>query len=156
MTNDYEDTHLHGDINNYQSLVGLHILVVDDNDDSLFLTTFILESYGVQVTTATSALQALEVIKNSEFDMLIFDIAMPKVDGYSLIRKVRQMLLLQKRHTPAIALTALSSEEGHNLALLSGFQGYVSKPVETSTLIAEITKLMRFSGLENGESSAQN
>ncbi|MBE9003462.1 response regulator [Fortiea sp. LEGE XX443] len=151
MTNNYEDSHLQDDIKNYQSLDGLQILVVDDSEDSLFLTSFILESYGVQVTTATSALAALEIIKNSRFDILIFDIAMPKVDGYSLIRKVRQMLRLQKQLTPAIALTALNSEYSHNLALLSGFQSYVSKPVEPNVLIAEITKLLRFYEWENSE-----
>ncbi|MCC5639395.1 response regulator [Nostoc sp. CHAB 5844] len=151
MTNNYEDSHLQDDINNDQSLEGLQILVVDDNEDSLYLTTFILESYGVQVTTATSALEALEVIKNFRFDILIFDIAMPKVDGYSLIRKVRQMLLLQKLYTPAIALTALNSDDSYNLAFLSGFQSYVHKPVESNILIAEIKKLLRFAAWENGE-----
>ncbi|MBE9208575.1 response regulator [Nostoc sp. LEGE 06077] len=151
MANNYEDSHLQDDIDHYQSLDGLQILVVDDNEDSLFLTTFILESYGVQVTKATSALEALEVIKNCRFDILIFDIAMPKVDGYSLIRKVRQMLLLQKQHTPAIALTALTSEDNYNLAFLSGFQGYIHKPVEASVLIAEITKLLILPQGEHGE-----
>ncbi|BBD57308.1 response regulator receiver domain protein [Nostoc sp. HK-01] len=151
MANNYEDSHRQDDINHCPSLEGLQILVVDDNEDSLVLTTFILESYGVQVTTATSALEALELIKNCRFDILIFDIAMPKVDGYSLIRKVRQMLTLQKQHTPAIALTALTSEDSYNLAFLSGFQGYIHKPVEASVLIAEITKLLGFSQEGNGE-----
>jgi len=151
MANNFDPSHLQDDIKNYHSLEGLQILVVDDNEDSLFLTTVILESYGVQVTTATSALLALEAIKNFRFDILIVDIAMPKVDGYSLIRKARQMLLLQKRHTPAIALTALSSEDSYNMALLSGFQSYVNKPIDASILIREITKLLRFSHWENGE-----
>ncbi|MBD2435775.1 response regulator [Nostoc sp. FACHB-110] len=151
MANNFEHSHLHDDIKDYQSLEGLQILVVDDNEDSLFLMTVILENYGVQVTTATSAILALEAIKNSRFDVLIFDIAMPEVDGYSLVRKARQMLLLQQRLTPAIALTALSSEESYNLALLSGFQSYVNKPVDAGILIAEITKLVRFPDGENQE-----
>ncbi|ALF52867.1 chemotaxis protein CheY [Nostoc piscinale CENA21] len=151
MTNNYEDSHLQDEINNNQSLDGLQILVVDDSDDSLILTTFILETYGMQVTTATSALEALKLIKNQRFDIFIFDIMMPKVDGYSLIRKARQMLLWQKRHTPAIALTSLTAEESYNIALLSGFQGYVPKPVEAGVLIAEITKVLGISPGENGE-----
>ncbi|MBU7583036.1 MAG: response regulator [Nostoc sp. TH1S01] len=151
MANNYKDLHLQDDVKNDQSLDGLQILVVDDNEDSLMLTTFILESYGLQVTTAKSALDALKLIKNRRFDVFIFDIAMPKVDGYSLIRKVRQMLLLQKQHTPAIALTSLTAEESYRLALLSGFQGYVHKPVEAGVLIAEITKVLGFAQGENGE-----
>jgi len=151
MANNYEDSHPQEDIKNDQSLDGLQILVVDDNEDSLFLTTFILESYGVQVITATSALKALDVVKNFRFDVLIFDIAMPKVDGYSLLRKVRQMLGSQNIYTPAIALTALNSEDSYNMAFLSGFQSYVHKPVDPCILIAEITKLLRFSEDGNGE-----
>ncbi|MBD2496178.1 response regulator [Nostoc sp. FACHB-280] len=151
MTNNYEDPHLQDEIKNYQSLGGLQILVVDDSDDSLLLTTFILETYGMQITTATSALEALKLIKNRKFDVFIFDIMMPKVDGYSLIRKARQMLLWQKQHTPAIALTSLTAEESYHLALLSGFQGYVPKPVEAGVLIAEITKVLGFYQRENGE-----
>lgn len=151
MANNFDHSHHQDDIKDYQSLEGLQILVVDDNEDSLFLTTVILEGYGVQVTTATSATLALEAIKNLQFDILIFDIAMPEVDGYSLIRKARQMLLLQNRHIPAIALTALCSEDSYNIALLSGFQSYVNKPVDASILIREITKLLSFSYWENGE-----
>ncbi|MBD2457128.1 response regulator [Nostoc sp. FACHB-87] len=151
MTNNYEDSHLQDDVKNDQSLDGLQILVVDDSEDSLLLTKFILETYGMQITTATSALEALKLIKNCKFDVFIFDIAMPKVDGYSLIRKARQMLLWQKQHTPAIALTSLTAEESYHLALLSGFQGYVHKPVETAVLITEIKKVLGISPGENGE-----
>ncbi|MBD2597787.1 response regulator [Nostoc spongiaeforme FACHB-130] len=151
MTNNYEDSHLQDEIKNYQSLDGLQILVVDDSDDSLLLTKFILETYGMQITTAKSALEALKLIKNQKFDIFIFDIMMPKVDGYSLIRKARQMLLWQKRHTPAIALTSMIAEESYHLALLSGFQGYVHKPVETAVLITEIKKVLGISPGENGE-----
>ncbi|OCQ98341.1 two-component system response regulator [Nostoc sp. MBR 210] len=151
MANNYEDPHLQDEIKNDQSLDGLQILVVDDSDDSLLLTKFILETYGMQVTTATSALEALKLIKNQKFDIFIFDIMMPKVDGYSLIRKARQMLLWQKQHTPAIALTSMIAEESYHLALLSGFQGYVHKPVEAGVLITEITKILGISPGENGE-----
>ncbi|MBD2447509.1 response regulator [Nostoc sp. FACHB-152] len=151
MANNFDNSHLQNEINDYQSLEGLQILVVDDNEDSLFLTTLILENYGMQVTTATSATLALEAIKNLRFDILIFDIAMPEVDGYSLIRQARRMLLLQKRHPPAIALTALSSDESYNTALLSGFQSYINKPVDASILIEEIAKVLRFSSWENEE-----
>jgi CheY-like chemotaxis protein len=151
MANNFDPSHLQDDIKDYQSLEGLQILVVDDNEDSLFLTAVILEGYGMQVTTATSATLALETIKNLRFDILIFDIAMPEVDGYSLIRQARQILLLQKRHPPAIALTALCSEDSYNLALLSGFQSYVNKPVDASVLISEITKILRFSSWEDEE-----
>ncbi|QLE57779.1 response regulator [Nostoc sp. TCL26-01] len=152
MTNNSEELHPQNVTNNIQSLEGLQILVVDDNPDSLFLTTCILESYGVQVLTATSALEALEAIEQSKFDLLIFDIAMPDMDGYSLIRKVRKNLLTENTNVPAIALTALSLEESSNMALISGFQGYVNKPIDPNVLIIEILKILGSSASQNGNS----
>ena len=73
-----------------QALAGIKALVVDDDQDSCDLTRFLLEIYGIEVMTAVSALDALEVIKKFQLDILISDIAMPDVDGYSLIRRIRQ------------------------------------------------------------------
>ncbi|BAY90481.1 MULTISPECIES: response regulator [unclassified Tolypothrix] len=142
MTKNTEESHPQKDTKNFPSLDNLRVLLVDDNEDSLFLTTFILENQGFQVTTATSVTQALETIAESKFDILISDIAMPEFDGYSLIRKIRKSTLPEQREIPAIALTALSSDESRSLALASGFQSYVNKPVEPTILISEITRLI--------------
>ncbi|BAZ00737.1 two-component response regulator [Tolypothrix tenuis PCC 7101] len=142
MTKNREEPHPQEDTKNFPSLDNLRVLLVDDNEDSLFLTTFILENQGLQVTTATSVTQALETIKDLKFDILISDIAMPEIDGYSLIRKIRNSTLTEQRELPAIALTALSSDESRSMALASGFQSYVNKPVEPTILITEIRRLI--------------
>ncbi|BAY29203.1 two-component response regulator [Nostoc carneum NIES-2107] len=142
MTKNTEEPHPQKDTKNFPSLDNLRVLLVDDNEDSLFLTTFILENQGFQVTTATSVTQALETIEESKFDILISDIAMPDIDGYSLIRKIRNSTLPEQREIPAIALTALSSDESRSIALASGFQSYVNKPVEPTILISEINRLI--------------
>jgi CheY-like chemotaxis protein len=137
----------------YPSLDGLHILVVDDNADSLFLTTCVLESYAIQVTTATSGLEALAIVEKLKFDMLIFDIAMPDMDGFTLINQIRNNVLTENRNIPAIALTALGSDEDYKTAFKSGFQGYVNKPLDPNLLTEEILRLMGSSVVENGVSS---
>ncbi|WP_096607506.1 response regulator [Calothrix sp. NIES-2100] len=142
MTNNAEDPHLQEETKDFQSLDGLRVLLVDDNEDSLILTTFILENIGLQVKTATSVSQALETIKQSKFDILISDIAMPEMDGYSLIRNIREGSISEQREIPAIALTALSSDESRSMALDSGFQSYVNKPVEPTVLLGEIKRLI--------------
>ncbi|MDZ8051574.1 MAG: response regulator [Aulosira sp. ZfuVER01] len=142
MTTNADNKHPQEDTKNSQSLDGLRVLLVDDNEDSLILTTFILENNGLQVKTATSVLIALENIKQLKFDILISDIAMPEVDGYSLIRKIRDSSISEQREIPAIALTALSSDESRSMALASGFQSYVNKPVEPTVLLAEIKRLI--------------
>jgi CheY-like chemotaxis protein len=143
MTNNAEDPHPQEETKDFQSLDGLRVLLVDDNEDSLILTTFLLENTGLQVKTATSVLQALETIKRSKFDILISDIAMPEMDGYSLIRNIREGSIYEQREIPAIALTALSSDESRSMAMASGFQSYVNKPVEPTVLIAEIQRVVR-------------
>lgn len=100
MANNPEELHPQDVTNYFQSLDGLQILAVDDNADSLFLTACVLESYGVQVTTATSASEALETIKQLKFDILIFDIAMPDMDGYTLVYEIRNNALLENRNIP--------------------------------------------------------
>ncbi|MBD2162936.1 response regulator [Calothrix membranacea FACHB-236] len=142
MAKNTEEPHPQEDTKNFTSLDNLRVLLVDDNEDSLFLTTFILENQGFQVTTATSVTQALETIEESKFDILISDLAMPEIDGYSLIRKIRNSTLMEQREMPAIALTALSSDESRSMALASGFQSYVNKPVEPTILISEIRRLI--------------
>ncbi|OUL31794.1 response regulator [Nostoc sp. 106C] len=142
MTTNAEDPHPQEDTKNFQSLDSLRVLLVDDNEDSLILTTFILENIGLQVKTATSVSQALETIKQLNFDILISDIAMPDVDGYSLIRKIRESSISTQRQIPAIALTALSSDESRSMALASGFQSFVNKPVEPTVLLAEIKRVI--------------
>ena len=125
-----------------QSLNGLQALVVDDDVDSLDLLAFILEECGVQVLKAKSAPQALNLIRQFKPDVLISDIAIPGEDGYALIRQVRNLSCAQIRKIPAIALTACIIEEGGILALESGFQIYLTKPVEPDELVAVVVKLV--------------
>ncbi len=73
------------------SLPGLHILVVDDDADARALTTFILEQYGAKVTPVVSAAAALTALAQVSFDLLLSDIGMSDMDGYSLLRQIRSL-----------------------------------------------------------------
>lgn len=136
-------------MNNFSVLNGLRVLVVDDNADTLELVTIILGEYGTEVITAASATEAIEAITQGargvmaqlKPNILISDIAMPGVDGYSLIRKVRTLSSEQGGQIPAIALTAYASEEERTRILDAGFQMHIPKPVEPSELVAVVAKL---------------
>ncbi|WP_035139953.1 response regulator [Fischerella sp. PCC 9605] len=141
VSNTPENHHLNSDRKDFQPLDGLQILVVDDDIDNCVLTSFLLEGYGVQVITAASALEALELIKQLEPHLLIVDIAMPEVDGYSLISKVRNFHE-PLRKIPAIAVTAIDAQEESGFALKYGFQAYLTKPVDPTDLVTEIVKLV--------------
>ena len=68
---------------------GVKILVIDDEIDSLSILTLVLEQEGAEVTSATSAALALKIFNESTFDLMISDIGMPEVDGYTLMTKIR-------------------------------------------------------------------
>ncbi|PLZ98513.1 hybrid sensor histidine kinase/response regulator [Fischerella thermalis CCMEE 5268] len=125
------------------SLSGLQVLVVDDDTDTREYVTTVLQESGAEVTAVDSVQSALLMIAKSLPDVLISDISMPEEDGYTLIRKIRNLQPEQGRDLPAIALTAYARPQDCQQALDAGFQMYVSKPVEPNQLIHSVAKLMQ-------------
>ncbi|HEY0100890.1 MAG TPA: ATP-binding protein [Pyrinomonadaceae bacterium] len=123
------------------SLEGLHVLVVDDEDDTRELLAFVLEQCGAKVTAVASARQALDALARSKPHVLLSDIGMPGEDGYELIRQVRASVRELGRKIPAAALTAYTTEGDRERVLSAGFQVHISKPVEPSNLVAIVAHL---------------
>lgn len=126
---------------NQLSLNGLQVLVVDDNEDSLSLVTFILEECQAQIKTATSVDQAIQVIEEWKFDIIISDIVMPDKDGYSLIRFLRDKEAKTGGFIPALALTSCMYPKMFSTAMEAGFQKIILKPFEFDELIAAVAQL---------------
>ncbi|MEH1800476.1 MAG: response regulator [Nostoc sp.] len=145
MPDNFEDTRSEKDTRDLDIFQGLTILVVDDSTDILFLITYIFESYGIQVITASNASAAFEIIKQYQVDLLIIDIAMPLENGYSLIQKVRSLTSPLAREIPAIAFTGSSEDKVDKKALASGFQTYIQKPSDLEQFITEVAKLLQIS-----------
>jgi PAS domain S-box len=127
-------------LGNQQCLSGVHVLVVDDDEDTLELMTTALTSRKAKVTAVCTAGEAINVIKNHRPDVLVSDIAMPGEDGYGLIAKVRSMDTDSATAIPAVAITAYAKDEDRRRALDSGFQIYLAKPVELSELISVVAR----------------
>jgi PAS domain S-box-containing protein len=124
------------------TLEDLSILVVEDEPDARELIRRILEERGAKVTTADSGAAALELLAALRPHLLISDIGMPEMDGYTLIRRIRsEPPMRSARELPAIALTAFARSEDRTMALLAGFQSHLSKPVEAAELIATVATL---------------
>jgi CheY-like chemotaxis protein len=121
----------------------LQILVVDDEADMRELALTILEEYGAKVRVAASAMEALTALDQFKPDVLICDIGMPEVDGYMLMRQVRQRSPEAGGEVPAIALTAYASELNQQQALAAGFQKHIAKPVEPDKLASAIATLVK-------------
>ena len=129
-------------ISSSPNLQGVRILIVDDEVDTLELLVFMLKEYGVQVRGVTEASEALLLISQWQPDLLLSDIGMPNVDGYMLIRQIRELESKLGRYIPAIALTAYAGETDHQQILASGFQKHVTKPVEPAKLVNAIASLV--------------
>ncbi|MFB2894904.1 ATP-binding protein [Aerosakkonemataceae cyanobacterium BLCC-F50] len=124
------------------SLSEIQILVVDDEPDIQDIVSFILEQAGATVRTAVSAAQALQQIEQSLPDVLVCDIGMPDIDGYMLMRQIRQLPPERGGQISAIALTAYAREIDQQQAKSAGFQQHIAKPVEPEVLVSAIASLI--------------
>lgn len=127
----------------YSALKGLRVLVVDDDVDSCDLIVLTLDGFAIESQTAFSAKQALEAFVEFQPDVLVSDIAMPDADGYALIRQVRTLEADRDSQIPAIAVTAIVSEEGGKRALSAGFQTWLPKPLDIDALVETIATLAK-------------
>ncbi|MEO8359606.1 MAG: ATP-binding protein [Vicinamibacteria bacterium] len=121
-------------------LSGVTVLVVDDEADARDLVATALRGKGADVTTAASAAEALDLMVQRSFTVMVSDVGMPDTDGYELIRRVRK-LGTDRAAVQAVALTAYSREEDRRRALEAGFQTYLSKPVDPDELVKVVASL---------------
>lgn len=124
-------------------LSGLRVLVVDDERDTREMLTSTLEAHGAQVTAVGDAEQALRWLSSTRADLLVSDVAMPRMDGCALIREIRRMRAEPNGALPAVALSAFARPEDRRQALEAGFQDYLTKPVEPEHLVAVLAALAR-------------
>lgn len=122
-------------------LSGVKVLMVEDDPGTREFIAFALEQYKADVTATSSAYEALEALAHSKPDILVIDIGMPQVDGYTLIRQIRSMSPEQGGLIRAIALTAYAGERDQRLALAAGFQLHIPKPIEPDVLVAAVARL---------------
>ncbi len=121
----------------------VRVLVVDDESSASEALVALFESCGAQVRSAGSAPEAFALFGAWVPDVLVSDIAMPGEDGYSLIRRIRQLPSAREKSVPAVALTAYAKIEDRVTILAAGFQMYLSKPADPNELVAVVGSLAR-------------
>lgn len=122
-------------------LQGMRLLAVEDQPDVLANIRRVLEEQGASVITASSAAEALELLDrrgHTAFDLLLSDIGMPGMDGYGLVRTLRETMGISCRELPAVAVTALAREDDRRRAFAAGFQAHVAKPYSLAQLVGAI------------------
>jgi CheY-like chemotaxis protein len=114
-------------------LAGKTIMVVDDDIKNVFVLSTALEEHGATVIDAQNGKEALELLENKSVDLVLMDIMMPVMDGYTAITKIREHNHLKK--LPVIALTAKALKEDREKCISAGADDYLSKPVDYEMLI---------------------
>jgi len=123
------------------NLTGCRVVLVDDSEELLAPFSELLELEGATVAAVPSGQQALERLATGEYDILLSDIGMPEMDGFDLIRRVRE--LDSARGVTAIALTGFGRPQDERKALQAGFDAHLSKPVSMSALLTLLGRVAR-------------
>jgi CheY-like chemotaxis protein len=126
-----------------RELFGLHVLLVDDEVDGRDVLKELLLAYGARVTTAGSAEEAWQRLREEKPDVLVTDIGMPDESGLALLRRIRQLPEGDGGGIPAIAITGWSSPGDAKLALAHGFQAHLAKPFSLNKLVDALMRLAR-------------
>jgi CheY-like chemotaxis protein len=116
-------------------------MIVEDDPDTLEMLRATLEARGFRVTACESAAETLAAAPGIRVDLIISDIGMPEMDGFHLIRKLREMAVY--RDVPAIALSGYASKKDAKAALAAGFDAHVSKPVDPAELVIMVNGLLK-------------
>jgi signal transduction histidine kinase/ActR/RegA family two-component response regulator len=125
------------------ALVGVRVLVVDDEAEGREVARAALVSAGAEVEMADGAEAALSILATRAFDVLVCDLAMPGMDGYALFERMRAHLELRIRRVPVVAATAHADDVSRARALQAGFQAVVVKPFEFDVFVAAVRRAAR-------------
>jgi two-component system cell cycle response regulator DivK len=116
------------------------ILIVEDDDDTQGMVRFLLEYKGYEVLLAKDGKQGLEVANREKPDLILLDLAMPEMDGWSVAHKLKGDPATKA--IPVIAVTAYTMSSDRRMALSAGCDGFIGKPMNVPEFIAEIEKFL--------------
>ncbi|GAP22640.1 response regulator [Leptolinea tardivitalis] len=114
------------------------ILVIEDNEQNLYLVTFILEKNGFDVIQARSGDEGVKLAGQSKPDLILLDIQLPVMDGYTVARELRKMPSLAS--IPIVAVTSFAMPGDRENALAAGCTGYIEKPIDPDTFMSQISQ----------------
>ncbi len=116
------------------------ILIVEDNEQNLYLATFLLKQSDYEVITANNGLEAVDKTLAEKPDLILMDIQLPEMDGYETTKRIKSMA--EYNHIPIVAVTSYAMAGDREKALAIGCAGYIEKPFNTGTFVSEIEKYL--------------
>lgn len=112
------------------------IVLIEDHPDNMELMAYLLQAAGYTYRCAVDGAEGIEMVRREHPDLIVCDLQMPVMDGFEVLRQLRQDETL--RHTPIVAVTALSMPEDRQKVLRAGFNGYFSKPIEPERFVNQL------------------
>jgi two-component system, cell cycle response regulator DivK len=128
----------------------LTILLIEDNEQNRYLATFLLEQHGYKVVHAFDGRSGIELARALVPHLVVLDIQLPIMDGYHVAQALRAIDAL--RDTPIIAVTSHAMVGDREKALAAGCNGYIEKPINPETFVAEVASFARSAAARTGES----
>ena len=119
---------------------GKTVLHVEDNFDNRLLVRRLLQAFGYNVIEAENASKAREILKTNQPDLILMDINMPDVDGYTLTNELKAMPKLQG--IPIVAITANVMKGDRERTLSAGCDGYIEKPIDVDKFIDQVDRFL--------------
>ncbi len=116
------------------------ILLIEDNAQNSYLTTFLLESKGYSVITAADGPSGIELAKHSRPDLILLDIQLPMMDGYAVASALRSLDSMQR--VPIVAVTSYAMVGDREKCLAAGCNGYIEKPINPETFASEVSTFL--------------
>ncbi|OGU35257.1 MAG: hypothetical protein A2068_12745 [Ignavibacteria bacterium GWB2_35_6b] len=123
-----------------ENIAGKNILVVDDDPRNMFAIVSYLESINLKVYSSESGFKAIEILGETEIDIILMDMMMPEMDGYETIRKIKENP--KTENIPVISVTAKAMKGDREKCLEAGASEYVSKPVDLQELLKKMIMLL--------------
>ena len=117
-----------------------NVLVIEDNEQNLYLLTFLLEQHGYRVFAARDGATGIAMAIECNPDLILLDIQLPAMDGYAVARALRSNPSLDA--VPIVAVTSYAMLGDRERGLAAGCNGYIEKPINPDTFLAEIEQLL--------------
>jgi CheY-like chemotaxis protein len=124
------------------------ILLIEDNAQNRYMTCFLLEQRGHQITVAESGPQGLALAASLLPDLVLLDIQLPGMDGHAVARQLKADPRL--RAVPVVAVTSYAMEGDREKCLAAGAEGYIEKPIDPDTFVDEVEQFLRPAHAEGG------
>jgi signal transduction histidine kinase/CheY-like chemotaxis protein/ligand-binding sensor domain-containing protein len=134
----------------------LHILLAEDNHVNQAVASGILAKQGHTLAVANNGLEALSLLAQRAFDLVLMDIQMPEMDGLTATQRIRESEKLTQRHLPIIAMTAYAMKGDRERCIAAGMDGYVSKPINAESLESAMANALRGTNLSGQSESSDD